>query len=222
MKWQTDRYERVSGVDVTHTAADRQRPTLIRCVLTGAVGAVLLACSVRMSADTPAFYLASLALAATWALGTLWAVGGLPIRGGYRVPETTAVAALGTAGAFLLGGYVAAQIPLLDTQVHTLVAQTDYRFNIAVVAVAAVTGIAEELFFRGALFEVINTRRVLYTTLIYTAVTAVTANIGLILAAAVLGAITGFVREYTGSVLPPVCVHLAWTLATVGVLPVLL
>ena len=63
-------------------------------------------------------------------------------------------------------------------------------------------GVAEELFFRGALFAAIGVRHpVLISTIIYTLATVAGGNPVLVFAAAVLGTVVGLQRRAGGGVL---------------------
>ncbi|WP_420039093.1 CPBP family intramembrane glutamic endopeptidase [Gordonia sp. MP11Mi] len=167
-----------------------------------------------------------------WAVGAVW-VGGVRLGTSSgrarRVGFVSTVTALGVAASFIVGGYLAARVPFLDDQIDELISRTDHAFVLSLFLVAAVTGVAEEMFFRGALFDVASRslsgdsiRTVAATTILYTVVTAVTANLGLTLAAAALGAMVGTARAYSGSVIPAIVGHLAWTVATIGILPQLI
>ncbi|WOC13262.1 hypothetical protein MP11Mi_23630 [Gordonia sp. MP11Mi] len=208
-------------------AVDWMRPALVMVA-----GAVCLAFSVRVAQGSIPFYVLSLGLGVIWAVGAVW-VGGVRLGTSSgrarRVGFVSTVTALGVAASFIVGGYLAARVPFLDDQIDELISRTDHAFVLSLFLVAAVTGVAEEMFFRGALFDVASRslsgdsiRTVAATTILYTVVTAVTANLGLTLAAAALGAMVGTARAYSGSVIPAIVGHLAWTVATIGILPQLI
>ena len=86
--------------------------------------------------------------------------------------------------------------------------------------ITLVNGIAEELFFRGALFAAIGVRHpVLISTVIYTLATVAGGNPVLVFAAAVLGAVVGLQRRAGGGVLAPILTHITWSSAMLFVLP---
>jgi uncharacterized protein len=82
-----------------------------------------------------------------------------------------------------------------------------------------VSGIAEELFFRGAAYAAITVHPVLWTTVAYTVATLATANVMLAFAAALLGLVVGLERRASGGILGPILTHCTWSLAMLLVLP---
>jgi uncharacterized protein len=71
---------------------------------------------------------------------------------------------------------------------------------------------AEEVFFRGALFAAVGRRHpVLVTTLVYTAVTVATRNPMLVFAAATLGTVLALQRRTSGGILAPLITHVTWS-----------
>ena len=83
-------------------------------------------------------------------------------------------------------------------------------------------GIAEELFFRGAMYAAIRNHQVAWTTLAYTVATLATGNVMLGFAAIVLGAIVGLERRATGGILAPILTHLIWSVSMLYALPAIL
>jgi len=81
--------------------------------------------------------------------------------------------------------------------------------------------IAEELFFRGALYTALEKHYpAIVSTIIYTvAIFVATRNPMLGFAALVLGAVCAFERRATGGVLAPILTHMVWGLTMVLVLP---
>ena len=89
-----------------------------------------------------------------------------------------------------------------------------------VAVITAVNGIAEELYFRGALYAGIGRRHaVAITTLVYAVVTAASGVPLLVLAAALLGLVVGLQRRVTGGILGPIITHLTWSLGMLFLLP---
>ena len=86
-----------------------------------------------------------------------------------------------------------------------------------VVLIAAGSAVAEELFFRGALWSGPQPLRT--TTLAYTASTAATGNPMLTLAGAVTSVIFGWQRAATGGVLAPAVSHVTWSMLMLRYLP---
>ena len=84
----------------------------------------------------------------------------------------------------------------------------------------AVNGVAEELYFRGALYAAVGRHHaVLVTTVVYALTTVGTGIPLLVLAAAALGLLTALQRRVTGGVLGPVITHLTWSLGMLFLLP---
>lgn len=204
------------------------RTPYLRAAIVLVVGAALLAASVRLTQQPVWFLVSSIALALVWVAGAWW------IRADPRWPQArsitprfsrfsmSVVTAVVVSASFLLGGWVAAHIPFLDRQVFDLIDRAGPGINWPLIVVAAVTGVGEEIFFRGALFSASRRYPVLVTTVLYTVVTVAGDNLGLVLAAAVLGTMLAIARLLSGSVIPAIVGHVAWTAATVLVLPLLL
>ena len=85
--------------------------------------------------------------------------------------------------------------------------------------VTVVNGIAEELFFRGAMYAAIRKHQVAITTVAYTVATLATGNVMLGFAAIVLGLIVGLQRRATGGILAPIITHLTWSVTMLYALP---
>ena len=82
-------------------------------------------------------------------------------------------------------------------------------------------GIAEELFFRGAMYAAIPTHPVAWTTLAYVVATLATGNVMLAFAAILLGTVCGLERRASGGVLAPILTHITWSLSMLLLLPLL-
>lgn len=201
------------------------RVPVVRAVLVAAIGAILLGASMRITETDWRFAGLTVALAATWAAGGWWVERAIaPLRRSSPMDRSmlpiTAWWTLAVAAAFFVGGLIAARLPLLGPQVAALTERAVNGPLLLVLLLAAITGVAEELFFRGALFSLLPSgRAVIGSTLIYAIVTAASANLGLIAAAVVLGLAAAMVRRKTGSVGPAIGVHLGWTLVMIGVFP---
>ncbi|MFC7495392.1 MULTISPECIES: type II CAAX prenyl endopeptidase Rce1 family protein [unclassified Nocardioides] len=163
------------------------------------------------------FYPAALALAATWAVG---AVAAGPVRRGDPSPVRPVLIGLGLVAVFIAGALVVREVALLDDQVGAVTAYAHRGSGPLVVLVAVVTGVAEELFFRGALYDAVP-RPVLGTTVVYTVATLATGNAMLVFAAAVLGLVTAWERRRSGGVVAPAVVHVTWSVGMLVALPAL-
>jgi uncharacterized protein len=86
--------------------------------------------------------------------------------------------------------------------------------------ITLVNGIAEELFFRGALFAAIGLwHPVLISTLLYGLATVPGGNPVLVFAALVLGLVVGLQRRAGGGVLAPILTHISWSMTMLVALP---
>ncbi len=192
----------------------------------GIVGAGLLAASLSTEPGSKRFYWLTGALAATWTGGAL-ASG--PVHLGRiqgldrtaRRPVITPVATGALAfGAFYGAALVARRIPVLDESIGTVLQFADRGSTPLVILTTCANGVAEELFFRGALFDVFAPHQpVLRSTVVYTAATAATRNPALTLAAVVMGALFGLQRKASGGVQASALTHLTWSVLMVRFLP---
>jgi membrane protease YdiL (CAAX protease family) len=124
---------------------------------------------------------------------------------------------------FLAGGLVVAHLPVLREPVQHLLDHARLGSLPLVAAITAVNGVAEELYFRGALFAAVGRRHAVATTTVVYALTTAGAGIPLlVLAAAALGLITALQRRVTGGILGPVITHLTWSLGMLFLLPLTL
>lgn len=192
---------------------DRRRGVLIGTLL---LGTLLLGVSFRTEPGSPWFYPAAAALAAVWALGAVLAG---PVRWGDRTLVRPVGVGLGLGAVFVLGALVVREAPFLDDRVSSVAAYAEHGAAPLVVLVALVTGAAEELFFRGALYDRFPDRPVGATVLVYTLVTCATGNVALVLAAAVLGLVVGLERRAAGGVLAPALTHVTWSAVMLLALP---
>jgi membrane protease YdiL (CAAX protease family) len=199
-----------------------------RRVVTAAVtllGAVVLGWSLNVEPGSTTFYVASLVLATIWALGAL-ASGPLPLgrigpaAAGVR-PILRAIALGGAlAGLFVLGGLIVREIAVLDDAVNGVLAYARQGAGPLVITVAVVNAIAEEMFFRGAMFAAVPRRAaVLVTTVVYTLASATSGNAMLAFAALLLGLLTALERRASGGVLAPIVTHITWSLLMLLALP---
>ena len=191
------------------------------------VGAVVLAWALRIEPGDPTFYVATFALAAVWAGGAFLS-GPLHLgRGHTRAGRGSSRAivqslALGflLLGVFMLGSVVVARIPVLREPVQELLDHARFGSLALVALITTVNGIAEELYFRGALYAGVGRRHaVAVTTVVYTLVTATSGIPLLILAGALVGLVVGFQRRVTGGILGPAITHLTWSLGMLFLLP---
>ena len=220
----------VAPVERDHSESDEAfRRRRVVAALTLVVGACVLAWALRITPGDSLFYVATLALALVWVLGA-FASGRLHLGrahrrngGSSRAVVQSLTLGLLLLAIFLVGAVAVARIPVLREPVDRLLAHAAYGSLSVVAVITAVNGVAEELYFRGALYAAIGRRRaVTISTLVYTLVTAAAGIPLLVLAAALLGVVTGLQRRVTGGILGPVVTHLTWSLGMLFLLPVVL
>lgn len=193
--------------------------------LTIAVGATLLGLSFSTAPGDPTFYALTLGLAAAWVLGSVASgplhLGHIQIRGTRRRPFVTPIlVGLFLGAVFIVGALVIRLIPPVAGYAEDVLSYARLGNLPVVIAITLVNGIAEEMFFRGALFAAIGVRHpVLISTVLYALATVAGGNPLLVFAAAILGTVVGLQRRAGGGILAPVLTHLTWSLAMLLVLP---
>jgi uncharacterized protein len=229
------RFERAVGpalldkVPRDHEQPDRDfRRRRIVAAITLVLGASALGFLLAVKPGSALFYPISLAVAAIWTVGG-FASGPLHLgyeqsRGALRRPVLTPlVIGLIASAVFIVGALIVRQIgPLRDYVVTVL--EHARKGDLALIAiVTAVNGIAEEIFFRGALFAAIGRRHpVLISTLVYALATVATGNPMLVFAALTLGTVLGLQRRASGGILAPMITHITWSMLMLFTLPPLL
>lgn len=201
-----------------------RRRQVIVCVVLVA-GAVLLGFSLRSKPGDPSFYWLTLALAATWAAGAFLSgplhLGSVRWYGRNQRPVITGTTiGLVLGGLFLAGGLVVREIPPIADRITRVLEYTNFGPLWIIVAIALINGVAEELFFRGALYTALDHwHPVTISTLLYVITTAASGNPMLGFAAVILGTVCALERRATGGVLAPTLTHLIWGLIMVLALP---
>ncbi len=204
-------------------AAFRRRRIVV--VVTLVIGATLLGLSFSTRQGDPAFYLLTLGLAGTWAVGSFVSgplhLGWIELLGARRRPIITPfLVGLLLAAVFVVGALVIRQIPPLAGLTDGVLGYARAGNLALVFGITVVNGLAEELFFRGALFAAIGVRHpVLISTAIYGLATVAGGNPVLVFAALVLGAVVGLQRRAGGGVLAPMITHITWSATMLLVLP---
>ena len=191
------------------------------------IGGTVLAVSLRIEPGSALFYPATLTLALVWAVGA-FASGPLHLGrevhpSGHHVRPVVAPILLGLAlsGVFVVGALVVRQIDVLDAYVRSVLEYADEGSAALLVLVTAVNGIAEELFFRGAVYAAVTRHPVPVTTVAYTLATLATGNVMLAFAAVVLGTVVGLQRRASGGILGPILTHVTWSVTMLFALPAL-
>lgn len=193
------------------------------------LGAVVLAWGLGVSPGDPVFYLATGLLAVVWLVGALLArrALGKPLR--RVVPEERSASrdallgvgvglALGVT--FLVGAGLVSLVPSLREPVEELLEHTTEGTTVVVLGLTLLNGYAEELFFRGALFDALDPARpAVATTIVYTVVVACSGIWMLALAGAIVGSTTAWLRVRTRGTTPAILAHLVWSTTMFFLLP---
>ncbi|MDT0262411.1 CPBP family intramembrane glutamic endopeptidase [Jatrophihabitans lederbergiae] len=188
-------------------------------------GAVLLGISLAVRPQSSAFYPLTGGLAAVWVIGGFASgplhLGRIAFRGTLRRPVRTPIAiGLVAAAVFVAGALVVREIPPLRDFTENVLAHARYGSLPLLALITLVNGVAEEIFFRGALFAAIGSRRpVVLSTVIYALVTVATGNPMLVFAAATLGLVLGLQRRASGGVLASILTHITWSMVMLFALP---
>lgn len=194
-------------------------------VATVVLGAAVLAVSLRIEPGSVWFYPATFALAAVWVTGAVLSgplhLGRIAVRDELRRPVLAPLLlGLALAAGFLAAGAVLRRIPLVADQVTDVLDHAAEGSLVLVAVVTVVNGIAEELFFRGAVYAAVPRGPVVVSTIAYGLTTLATGNVLLVLAAFVLGVVVALERRASGGVLGPAITHVTWSLAMLFGLPV--
>jgi membrane protease YdiL (CAAX protease family) len=188
-------------------------------------GAVVLGFMLSRKPGEPAFYWSAFALAAVWAVGALVSgplhLGMVCFRGRNERPVFTGTGIGLVLGiVFVLGALVVKQIPWVAGAVTRVLEFADQGPWELIVLITLANAIAEEMFFRGALYTAFGRRYPLvWSTLLYIAAMLATGNLMLGFAALILGTVCAVERRASGGVLAPVLTHLVWGLIMVLALP---
>ncbi len=206
--------------------APRISPLQARLVVAVAlvVGSGLLGLALRLHRGSAGFYAVTLLVAVAWASPSLVVrPERTPRRRALRL-DALAGAVVGAAmfGVFVAGAAIGRHFSFLADPIHNILRKADAGPLAAVLAVALVNAVAEELFFRGALVVALgpSARRTYAVALVvYVVVTAVGGNTALVLAAVVMGAVFVVERSWTGSLAAPVATHLVWSTLMIVAFP---
>nr|WP_225956088.1 CPBP family intramembrane glutamic endopeptidase [Amycolatopsis lexingtonensis] len=156
------------------------------------------------------FHTLTASVAATWFAGA----GRVP-RGRPDVVQPLVVGA-GAFGVFYGCALVARHIPPLRRAITGVLDHAHRGSTPSVAVTALVTGVAEEAFFRGALYDAFGARG---ATAAYVLSTTATRNPALVLASAVMGALFAAQRHRAGGVQAPMLTHVAWSALMLAAMP---
>lgn len=207
-------------VDEADSVVRRRRITVVAVLV---VGASLQAYSLSRHPGDNSFYYLTSAMAAVWTVGAVLSgplhLGRFPASG--RRPVLLGIGVgLGLGAVFVIGGLIARLIPPVREYVTAVLEFADHGALPLVVCITVISGMAEELFFRGALYSALGSHRpVLVSTAIYFVAVMAAGNPMLGFAAILLGAVCALQRRMTGGVLAPMLTHFFWGLVMVLALP---
>jgi membrane protease YdiL (CAAX protease family) len=189
-------------------------------------GAGLLAVSLSREPDSPAFYGLTLGVAGTWVAGGL-ASGPLhlgwvqtPLATLRRPLVTPVLAGVSAFGLFYGAALVARRIPPLDAAITRVLRYAHQGKPGLVLTTALANGVAEEVFFRGALYAAVGAQApVAKSTAVYALATVATRNPALVLASVPMGLLFALQRRASGGIQAPVLSHLTWSVLMLRFLP---
>ncbi|BBY46167.1 CPBP family intramembrane glutamic endopeptidase [Mycolicibacterium celeriflavum] len=205
-------------------AVIRRRRIVVAVVLV--IGAALLGYSLTRPPGDDSFYWLTLALAGVWALGAFASgplhMGCVRFRGRNQRPVITGTGVgLALGATFVVGGLIAREIPGVREYITRVLEFADYGPLAVVTFITVINGLAEEMFFRGAMYTALGRfHPVLISTALYVIATSVTTgNPMLGFAAIILGTVCALERRATGGILAPMLTHFFWGLVMVLALP---
>ncbi|OBG39327.1 CPBP family intramembrane glutamic endopeptidase [Mycobacterium sp. E3198] len=216
----------ITNVAVPHNEPPgvvRRRRVVVAVTL--AIGAAVLGFSLRRHPGESSFYWLTLLLAAVWIAGGFLSgplhLGGICWRGRNQRPVITGTTVgLLLGGVFLVGGLIAREITPVAELITRVLLYAHHGWYPVIVAITLINGIAEEVFFRGALYTALGRYHpVLISTVLYTCATLASGNPMLGFAAVILGTVCALERRASGGVLAPVLTHFVWGLIMVLALP---
>ncbi|MDY6807642.1 MAG: type II CAAX endopeptidase family protein [Actinomycetota bacterium] len=192
------------------------------------IGAIILGFSLSAEPGAASFVPMTIGLAAAWLVGGFLS-GPIRLgRFGWRRPEpatsdvaqpssAVGAAALGVGvglavgAAFVVGALITREIGPLASLVREVLAFRDEGGVVLITAITLGNGLAEEIFFRGAVYSAVQRHQPLvWSTLLYALVTLASGNVMLGFAAIVLGSVCAVLRRATDGVLAPICTHVIW------------
>jgi membrane protease YdiL (CAAX protease family) len=216
----------ITTVAVPHNeppAVVRRRRVVV--AITIVIGAAVLGFTLRRHPGEPSFYWLTFLLAGVWTIGGFVSgplhLGGICWRGRNQRPVITGTTVgLLLGGVFVAGGLITREIPAVSALITRVLLFAHQGSLPLIVAITVVNAIAEEIFFRGALYTALGRYHpVLISTVLYTCATLASGNPMLGFAAVILGTVCAFERRASGGVLAPVLTHFVWGLIMVLALP---
>lgn len=216
---------------ITNVAVPHHEPPAVvlrRRIVVGitlVIGAAVLGFSLTRTPGESSFYWLTMALAAVWSVGAFVSgplhLGGINWRGRNQRPVITGTTlGLLLGGVFVLGGLIAREIPPVSSLIVRVLQFAGHGSLLLVVVITVVNAIAEEMFFRGALYTALGRHQpVAISTILYACANMASGNVMLGVAAIVLGTVCALERRASGGVLAPMLTHFVWGLIMVLALP---
>lgn len=193
---------------------------------TTAIGAGLLGTALSARPGSPTFYRLS------WATASAWTAGGLlsgPLHLGWiehrdeRLRRPVAVpVATGTAafGVFYGLALAARRVPPLRRAVAQVLRHADSTSELRLLTMVCANAVAEEVFFRGAVYPAVTDRHpITASTALYALATVPTRNPALIAAAVFMGFLFALQRRASGGVQASALTHLTWSILMATLMP---
>jgi uncharacterized protein len=189
-------------------------------------GAAMLGLSFSSEPGSPRFYVLSLGAASTWLVGGLrsgrlnlgWARAGGEHR--WRTVIAPVAAGVGAFGAFYGAALIARRLPVLNEAITSALGYASGGPEPLVLLTTLANGVAEEVYFRGALFDAVGDRHAVpVTTAVYMLATAATRNPALVIASGAMGTLFGMQRRASGGIQVPIVTHLTWSTLMLRYLP---
>jgi membrane protease YdiL (CAAX protease family) len=178
-----------------------------------AAGSGLLGASLASRPGSRRFQVLTASVAATWLAGAQ-AAG--PVPRGRREVLQPVVTGAGAFGVFYGCALVARRIPLLRRAITGVLDHAHRGSKASVAATTLLTGAAEEVFFRGSLYDAAGARA---STAVYVLSTTATRNPALVLASAAMGTLFAWQRGRSGGVQAPLLTHVVWSALMLGFMP---
>ena len=204
--------------------ADRRRRRLVSAAALTGTG--LLGASLSTEPDSTEFYALTFAVAGTWLAGGL-ASGPVPLHSVQTdkrsvgreviIPLLTGAAAF---GGFFGAALLARRIPVLNEALTSVLSYADRGSDPLVLVTTLSIGVAEEVFFRGALYSALGVHDpVPVSTALYMLATCATRNPALVIASGVMGGLFAVQRRTSGGIQAPILTHLTWSALMLRYLP---
>ncbi len=185
---------------------------------TSVVGAGLLGFGLNTRPGSRAFYGATMATAGIYAAG---GVASGPLHLGWiqlqdrtlnRPIVTPILTGAGAFGVFYVGAHLVKLVPPLGKAVATVLQFAEEGDERLLYLTTLANGVAEEIFFRGAVYAALqDLHPVMTSTGVYMVATIPTRNPMLVFAAGLMGMLWGAQRRASNGLQAPVLTHLTWS-----------